>query len=97
MEDGMYHSSNRVEQCLFEEQSASNAGLSKQDVLPVHREMPQPSCQPAQFTALQCYNSVFFSAIATSPEKTRSVFPGPFPGLLYRQRVRRSKQQPRWT
>jgi N-acyl amino acid synthase of PEP-CTERM/exosortase system len=74
MEDGMYHSSNRVEQCLFEEQSASNAGLLKQDVLPVHREMPQPSCQPPQFTALQCYSSVFSSAIATSPENRDECF-----------------------
>ncbi|HKO20390.1 MAG TPA: PEP-CTERM/exosortase system-associated acyltransferase, partial [Acidobacteriaceae bacterium] len=70
----MYHSSNRVEQCLFEEQSASNAGLPKHDVLPVHREMPQPSCQPPQFTALQCYDSVFSSAIATSPEKRDQCF-----------------------
>jgi N-acyl amino acid synthase of PEP-CTERM/exosortase system len=68
MEHGMYHSSSRVEKCVFEGLSVSDAGLLKQDVLPVHREKPQLSCQPPQLTALQCYNSVFSSSIATSPE-----------------------------
>jgi N-acyl amino acid synthase of PEP-CTERM/exosortase system len=68
MEDGMSYSSSRVEQCVFAGQSVSNARLLKQPALPVHQEMSHSSCQPAQFTALPCYSSVFSSSIATSPE-----------------------------
>jgi N-acyl amino acid synthase of PEP-CTERM/exosortase system len=68
MEDGMYHSASRVEQCVLKGQSVSNALLLKQTALPVHQEMPHSSCQPAQFTALPCYSSIFSSSIATSPE-----------------------------
>jgi N-acyl amino acid synthase of PEP-CTERM/exosortase system len=74
MEGGMYHSRNRIEQSILEGQNVSNASSLLPDALPAHLEMPQSSCQPPQFTAVECYNSVFSSSVATSPASRDECF-----------------------